>query len=223
MDSKIIELKVGVFILIAIIIFFIIVFSIGDIYIMKPGYNINVIFSFASGITEAAPVRLSGVMVGQVKEVAIFYDEKDKKAKARVRAWLEDDAKIGADADATINTLGLLGEKYLEISSSGIEGQRLLKDGDTLIGRDPVPMEKITENLKTLSDDVNVIVGRLRRGEGTIGKLLAEDVVYDDIKSITGNFKDFSYDLKSTAGNFKEFSEDIKRHPWKLLNKPRGE
>jgi len=222
MDSKIIELKVGVFILIAIIIFFIIVFSIGDIYIMKPGYYINVIFTFASGITEAAPVRLSGVTVGQVKEISILYDEKDKKTKACVHAWVKRDTKIGRDADITINTLGLLGEKYLEISPGTVDKDSL-KDGDTLVGRDPVPMEKITENLKTLSDDVNVIVGRLRRGEGTIGKLLAEDAVYDDVKATTGNFKDLSYDLKATGGNLKDFSEDIKARPWKLFNKPKGE
>ncbi len=208
MDSKIIELKVGVFILIAIIIFFIIVFSIGDIYIMKPGYYLNVEFNFASGITEAAPVRLSGVKVGQVREVAVFYDQKDKRAKARIHAWLDGNAKVEEDADVTINTLGLLGEKYLEISP-GTAGKKLLKDGDTLKGRDPVAMEKITENLATLSEDVGVVVGRLRKGEGTIGKLLAEDVIYDD--------------LKSTTGNLKDFSEDIKRHPWKLFNKPRGE
>ena len=101
---------------------------------------------------------------------------------------------------ATINTLGLLGEKYLEIIPGAAE-KGFLKDSDALIGKDPVAMEKITENLANLSESVGTVVDRLKRGEGTIGKLLVEDKIYRDLEA---------------------FVEDIKKHPWKLLSKPRG-
>ena len=208
MDLRMTELKVGIFILIGMLILFIIVFSISDVYLTKPGYRIKVIFNFVSGISQAAPVRFAVVSVGQVEKIDLTYDPSDKRTKAVIHAWLEGDTKIEEDAEVTVNMLGLLGEKYLEIFP-GTPGKRTLKDGDTIIGHDPVPMEKVTENLKTLSDSVTTIVERLKRGEGTIGKLLVEEAIY--------------YDLKATAGNFKDFSEDIKRHPWKLLSKPRGE
>ena len=202
------ELKVGIFVLIGIIILFVVVFSIGDINLARSGYHIKAIFNFASGIGPSAPVRLAGVGVGQVEGIRIFYDEVDKRAKAEIYAWINSDARIEEDAKVTINTLGLLGEKYLEIFP-GTSGKEILKDKDAIIGHDPMSMEEITENLKSLSESITVIVDRLRKGEGTIGKLLVENDVYDD--------------LKATTGNFKEFSEDLKKHPWKLLSKPRGE
>ena len=210
MDSttRTFELKVGTFILIGIAITIMIVFSIGDINLSKTGYNIIVKFNFASGIGSSAPVRLAGVGVGQVQSVRIIYSEEDKRSHAEIHAWIQSDAKVEEDSKVTINTLGLLGEKYLEIFP-GTPGKPFLKSGAVLIGDDPIMMEKLTENLVNLSDSVTVIVDRLKKGEGTIGKLLTEDAIY--------------MDLKSTAANFKEFSEDLKKHPWKLLSKPRGE
>ena len=195
------ELKVGIFVLIGIVILFIIVFSVGDVKLIKYGYHIEVIINFAAGIGPSAPVRLAGVGIGQVDGIRIFYDKKEKRSKAELSAWVNKDIRIEEDAVATINTLGLLGEKYLEIFP-GTSDKRLLKDKDTMIGRDPVPMERIAENLVRLSDSVTVIVERLRKGEGTIGKLLTEDKIYNDLEA---------------------FVEDIKKHPWKLLSKPRGE
>jgi phospholipid/cholesterol/gamma-HCH transport system substrate-binding protein len=216
------EIKVGAFILAGVVIGFLIIFSIGDINLSKTGYRIAVKFDFASGIGSAAPVRLSGVGVGRVDGVNVVYSDKEKKSYAEVHAWIQSDAKIEEDAKITINTLGLLGEKYLEIYP-GTPGTPVVKDGAVLIGQNPVVMEKLTENLVELSNSVTTVVKRLENGEGTIGKLLTEDGVYNDLRSIMVNFKDFSAELKSTGTNFKDFSEDLKRHPWKLLARPRGE
>ncbi|MCX5678363.1 MAG: MlaD family protein [Candidatus Omnitrophica bacterium] len=220
--TKAFEIKVGAFILAGVVIGFLIIFSIGDINLSKTGYKIAVKFDFASGIGAAAPVRLSGVGVGRVDGVNVVYSDKEKKSYAEVRAWIQSDARIEEDAKITINTLGLLGEKYLEIYP-GTPGASLVKDGAVLVGQNPVVMEKLTENLVDLSNSVTTIVKRLENGEGTIGKLLVEDGVYNDLRSIMGNVKDFSSDLKSTGTNFKDFSEDLKKHPWKLLARPRGE
>ncbi len=220
--TKAFELKVGTFILIGIVIGVFIIFSIGHVDLSKTGYNVLVKFDFASGIGSAAPVRLAGVGVGRVDGVNIVYSEKEKKSHAEIKAWIQSDAKIEDDAQITINTLGLLGEKYLEIYP-GTPGKPLIKEGSVVVGKDPIVMEKLTDNLVDMSNSINTIVKRLERGEGTIGKLLVEDGVYKDLTSVMGNFKDFTVDLKSTGANFKDFSEDLKRHPWKLLARPRGE
>jgi len=207
MDNvKAFELKVGLFMLIGIAILFLIVFSIGDINVSKTGYRIKVLFNFANGIGGTAPVRFAGVGVGQAQGIRVVYDEKDKKTKAELTVWVNDSVKIEEDARFTINTLGLLGEKYLEIYP-GTSGKPFLKAGDTVTGYDPIPMERITDNLSKLSDSVTVIVDKIKSGEGTVGKLLMNDEIYDDVKAMTGNLK--------------EFSEDVKRHPWKLLSGPK--
>lgn len=198
--ERVFELKVGIFIMIGIAILFIIVFSIGDINLVKRGYNIKVDFNFVDGIGGSAPVRLSGVGVGQISGLRIYYNEDEKKVKAQLTAWIREGVKIDREAIATINTLGFMGEKYLEISP-GV-GCEFLKEGDLLVGKDPASMNKIFEKLGNLTDSVNIIVTRLKNGEGTVGKLLTDDAVYKNLEA---------------------FTEDIKNNPWKLLNKPRGQ
>jgi phospholipid/cholesterol/gamma-HCH transport system substrate-binding protein len=200
-DLKIFELKVGVFIMIGVAILFIIVFSIGDINLVKKGYRIKVDFNFVDGIGPSAPVRVSGVGVGQIDGLKLYYDEEEQKTKAQLNAWVKEGVKIEEDAVATISTLGFMGEKYMEISP-GTSGKRFLKDGDLLEGKDPVSMAKVFEDVSGLTESVKVIVDRLKNGEGTIGKLLTRDKIHQDLEA---------------------FVEDIKNNPWKLLNKPRGQ
>ena len=202
MDSvRTFELKVGIFIMIGIVILFFIVFSVGEINFSKTGYKIKVLFSFANGIGPTAPVRLAGVGAGQVQGIKIVRDEKTNTTKAELTVWINDGAKIENDAVVTINTLGLLGEKYLEIFP-GTPGKPTLKCNDTLIGKDPVPMERLTDDLAHLTDSVRSIVEKIEKGQGTIGKLLVDQSVYDNLEA---------------------FTADIKKHPWKLLVKPSGE
>ena len=198
--TKIFELKVGIFIMIGIAILFIIVFSIGDINLVKRGYHIKVDFNFVDGIGGSAPVRLAGVGVGQIDGLKIYYNENEKKMKAQLNAWIKEGIKVDEDAVATINSLGFMGEKYLEIAPG--TGSRFLKEGDVIMGKDPASMNRVFEKLGNLTDSVNVIVTKLKNGEGTVGKLLMDDAVYKNLEA---------------------FTEDIKNNPWKLLNKPRGQ
>lgn len=198
--NKVFELKVGIFIAVGILIFFIVAFSIGDVYLVRKGYHINVLFNFANGISESAPVRLAGVNVGQIDKIEIFFDEEEKRTKVRLLAWIADEKiKITKDSMAVINTLGLLGEKYLELFP-GRDTEEFLVSGDEIIGHDPIPTELIAEKVDNLANSANVIMTRLKDGKGTIGKLLVEEKVYDDLEA---------------------FVEDIKKHPWKLLHKSR--
>ena len=227
-DTRTFEFKVGTFILIGIGLLFFIVFSIGDIYFAKPGYTIKVLFNFVGGIGPSAPVRFAGVGAGHVTGIQLIYDEKNKSSKAEVTAWIEEHIKIENDASFVINTMGLLGERYLEIYP-GTPGKPLVRSGDVLIGKDPVPMEKLTDNLSKLTDSISGIVGRIEKGEGTIGKLLTDTSLYDNLQEFTTKLNKGEGTLgqlltnDSIYKNFEAFSEDLKRNPWKLLARPRGQ
>lgn len=200
------ELKVGIFVFIGILLLFVFVFSIGEFYFFKPVYRINVIFGFANGIEIGSPVRVSGVNMGEVEDIDMFYDEALGRARVRLKVALRREARIERDAVCKINTLGLLGEKYLEITPGSREAGFLEEDG-TIVGQDPIPMDEVTRTMKELSesakeltDSANTILHRIEKGEGTIGKLLIDDTIYK---------------------NLADFTEDIKRHPWKLLYRGR--
>jgi phospholipid/cholesterol/gamma-HCH transport system substrate-binding protein len=192
-----IELKVGFFVFIGIIIFTYIVFSIGDFYVFKPGYRIKVRFGFIDGIQAAAPLRYAGVEAGKVEAIKVFYNQEIKKTQIELTAWVAEDIHIEKDAQAYINTLGVVGEKYLEILPGSAE-VGYLKNGDMITGNDSVPMEKITQRAYKITEDLQATLSSLREGKGTMGKFLTDDAVYK---------------------NLEEFTADIKAHPWKLLVK----
>jgi phospholipid/cholesterol/gamma-HCH transport system substrate-binding protein len=191
------EVKVGIFILIGLIILVVMIFSIGEVYFLKPGYRIKVLFNFANGIGMNAPVRLAGVEVGEIDNIRIYYDTKEEQTRVELSAWVKRDVAIEEDARAVINTLGLLGEKYLEIFPGG--GKRL-EDGDVLVGIDPISTEYMTMELKKLLESFTVIAERLEKGEGTVGRFLTDESIYNNLEA---------------------FTADIKENPWKLMHKPK--
>jgi phospholipid/cholesterol/gamma-HCH transport system substrate-binding protein len=225
--DKGLELKVGAFVLMAALALTFFIISISDLSLFEKGRHIKVVFGFASGLREAAPVRLAGVEVGLVKKLQVFVDDQDsKKTKVRVNIWIKDDIDIPADSKVTINQLGILGEKYLEIIPGNAADA--IKDESVIVGQDPVPIEKITEgvavlmvklqttvdkinngiltdqNEKSLSDALEgfgAVGTDLKEGRGTLGKLLTDESIYNNLDDLTS---------------------DLKGNPWKLLYRPKS-
>jgi len=227
------ELKVGIFIFVGIVILSVIVFSIGNFYSVKRGYALNILFSFANGISVGAPVRYAGVEVGEVQDIEVYFDEKENIPMVRLSVWVPQNTWINEDAKAAINTLGLLGEKYLEIIP-GTREARLLQKGDTLRGKDPVSTEELTRDTKEMLAKIDSMMG-------SINKVVGDEEFQSSIKNTISNLESLSLDLrdfvtvakegKGTIGRFmsddklyKDIDEmilDIKKHPWKLLYRPK--
>ena len=71
------ELKVGLFVMMAVLALTFFVISVSDLSLFEKGRHIHVVFGFASGLREAAPVRLAGVEVGLIKKLQVFADKND--------------------------------------------------------------------------------------------------------------------------------------------------
>jgi len=73
------EVAVGVFTFIGLTLFAFVIFFVSDIYIFKKGYEFFVKFDYVSILDQGAPVRMSGVRVGEVKNLKMTYEEKTQK------------------------------------------------------------------------------------------------------------------------------------------------
>ena len=236
------EIKVGLFVFIAFVLLAVMVFSISDFYTSQAQYTypLRVRFNFVNGIDSGAPVRVAGVKVGEVRTVGVYRDESTQKVQVELGIRLSRDAVLEEDSVAYINTLGLLGEKYLEVVP-GTPGKRALTAGEILLGKDSVSTEKLMESsydtveqlhkavsslnevigdpttqeslrdmlanskeataqLTIFLTQANELIGKINRGEGTVGQLLVKDDLYQNLKALT---------------------EDLKAHPWKLFFRPK--
>jgi len=189
------ELKVGVFVFIAFFLLVVFVLSIGGFKTWTSGYKVSFIFNFVNGAKLGAPVRFAGVDVGEIKEMKFFYAPEESKTKVEMVCWLKKEIRVPLDSTIWVNTLGLLGEKYIEIMP-GKDYTACLAAGGSMEGVDPIPMHEIFRSGKGIVEDLGQTLDQIKSGQGTIGKLLYDDTIYKELEALV---------------------MDIRQHPWKLF------
>jgi phospholipid/cholesterol/gamma-HCH transport system substrate-binding protein len=227
------ELKVGIFIFIGIVILSVIIFSIGNFYTIKRGYTLNVIYSFANGINVGAPVRYAGVEVGEVQDINVYFDEKENKPMVKLLVWVSHNTWVHEDAKAIINTLGLLGEKYLEIIP-GTKEAKLLKNGEVLRGYDPVSTEELTRDTKEMLAKIADMVESITKVVEDEKFTVSIKNTISNLESLSGGMVDLVAQAKEGRGTigrlmsddklYRDIDDmilDIKANPWKLLYRPK--
>lgn len=191
------ELKVGIFVFVGLIILAIFILSIGGFKTWSSGYCISVNFTFVNGVKVGAPVRFSGVDVGEVKRVELSFIPRENRSNVSLQIWLRNNIKIPVDSSVWVNTLGLLGEKYVEIMP-GTNYSDCLKANQSLTGRDPLPMHQIFNRAESILHNLDDGIARIVNKEGSLGKLIYDDDVYNQLDA---------------------FVADIRKNPWKLFHK----
>jgi len=201
------EIKTGIMVIICILILLFLTVKTGGAGFFKKGYLLNAQFNYASGIKKGAPVQLTGVEAGEVRDVRIDYNGDD--TKVLLSLWLDKSAMPREDSKAYISTMGLMGEKYIELTRGSKESP-FLKEGSLIIGKEPLAMEEVMDKAVTIADNLNAGVNDLRKLAKDVNLTLVDNRA--QIDEIVKNMND-------TSKNFKDFSDDIKRNPWKLLIK----
>ncbi len=116
------DAAVGAMILAAVLLFAYMAARIGTVGGYRNGRELTMVFEDATGLVETAPIAISGVKVGVV--TSIRYAD----GGAKVRARIEPDVKIFADATASVRSKSLLGEKLVALDP-GTESAGPLPDG----------------------------------------------------------------------------------------------
>jgi phospholipid/cholesterol/gamma-HCH transport system substrate-binding protein len=142
--------------------------------------ELNTVLNTANGLIAGAPVRSAGVEVGKVSEVKLIGRSASEQVFVKMaieeRMWFN----IKSDSKATLGTIGMLGDKYLEITPGSTELPPLTP-GDFIEGRvagdllsviDKAP--EMVGNLQHLAQALGDLATKLEGTEGTIGKLISE-------------------------------------------------
>ena len=114
------------FFVITVFVWFLWVLTSSVIHLSINTYDLKASFSSVDGISVGSDVKIAGVKVGEV--TAIEVDSKTFIAKTEFKIISK--FKIPTDSSASIQSSGLLGGKYIELSP-GFE-EKNLKDGDVI-------------------------------------------------------------------------------------------
>jgi phospholipid/cholesterol/gamma-HCH transport system substrate-binding protein len=184
------EVKVGFLLLGALAVLAVSIFVLGEksnLFKRKVRYHIEL--ASASGLKHGNPVQLDGVDVGVVKKVVLPSDPRT----ASIKVWIEIDqeyadrirgpqkgvslGRLEPESKARIKTLGLLGAKFIEISSGSPRYRPIPAEGEipsaapTNVDALLASGEDVMDNVVAISHSLNTILGRMERGEGLLGEL----------------------------------------------------
>lgn len=153
------------------------------------------LFDDVNGLQTGNNVWFSGVKVGTVGDMQ-FND----KSQVEVHINIETKAKqhIRKDASVRISNDGLMGNKILIIFGGTFHSSEVM-DGDTLTVQKTLSTEGLmntlqenNKNLLSITADFKVISKKIAAGEGTMGKLLTDETVYNHINASTASLQQAS-------------------------------
>ena len=171
------ELKIGIIAVAAMVLAAMIIVAVGGAGGFSwQRYELKTKFPDVKGLKSGAVVRVAGVEVGKVTDVAL--------SGAEVEVVLEvkkgNEQRITTDSRASIGSLSLLGEPVIDISPTTTGTP--LKDGDYIpAGRAPGQLADVADGARESLEQITAMLKDIRAGKGTVGKLFSDDELYKEI------------------------------------------
>lgn len=175
------EIKVGLFVLLAIAMFVWMAFRLGGFTSMsKNTYNISAIFSSASGLKSGVSVEVAGIQVGKVSKIDLYDNN-----QAMVVMAVQDAIRLPSDTSAAIRASGILGDKYIELIPGQNTDEKLSDNAHIMTVKASADVSDVMQQLGEIAKDIKKITGPL--AEGDTGS---------DIRDMVSNLKDVSERLE---------------------------
>ncbi len=182
------QLRIGIFVIAAAALLVWATFQSGSFRIGREEV-ISVRFPGVGGLEEGAVVRLNGVPVGVVRDIALVPDVNLVDVKLGVKTGTR--ARLHEGATARITTVGFLSELYVEIVGGDESGPVIASDSEiqALTISDPTVMmnkaKGLADSLEIFLGDLNSTGRSISRGKGTVGKLAKDDRLYEELVDFT--------------------------------------
>ena len=211
------QLKVGVLIVIAIIILAFAAVRLGQAgNLFGKRFQLVSFVANASGLRIGGPVTVAGQLAGTIKDIQFLPPDLD--TTRNLRLLLEVDRKltdqVRADSRAKIKTMGLLGDKVFDISV-GTPRYRTLHEGDTLLIAPSIDYEAVVQQASGaisevvgLTRDLKKVTGGITRGEGTLGQLVTNRQLYDQLNGTLARTSALMTRLENPRGTIGRLLDD---------------
>ena len=144
------ETKLGIFTVLGIAVFGFSLYFLGGLSVTRT-YDLKVKFADVSGLPVKAPVKLSGVEVGKVKQIKI------ENGDVIVVAEINRDVPVHRGAQFSVVMTGIIGSKYLKVVQ-GDPAAPTYQNGDYLNGVDELPLDvMMTQTMASIREFVDSV------------------------------------------------------------------
>jgi phospholipid/cholesterol/gamma-HCH transport system substrate-binding protein len=184
------QLKVGGIILVAFTVMLLAVYKLGQATnLWSDRYHIVTFLPNASGLRTGGQVMIAGQLAGTIKDIELLPVDFDTTRNVRVLMSVDRSLQqqVRSDSRAHVRTMGLLGDKVLDITPGGPRFS-VLAEGDTLRADPSLDYEAVltqaagaVDDVVALTHDLKSLTGGIVAGEGTVGQLVTNRSMYDQL------------------------------------------
>lgn len=193
------KVRLGLFILIGVTLFLSAIFIIGKQKNMfNPVFTLTSTFYNVSGLQVGNNIRFLGINVGTVNRISIIND-----SSVRVEMIIKSDVKpfIKQDSKVSIGSEGIIGDKIILISQGSSNGPAITK-GQELLSLEPIETDAIIASLEITAGNAEIISHELaeiminiNNGQGTLGRLIQDEAIADNLSQTITNLRKSSKGL----------------------------
>lgn len=211
------QLRVGGIILVAVAILGLAAWQLGKAAnLFTRRYELITFLPSAPGLREGGSVTLAGQLVGTVKKIDFLPVDFDTSRTLMITMRVDRSLReqIRRDSEARLRTMGLLGDKVLDISP-GTPQFAVLEPGDTVRAALSLDYEAVlakaagaVDDVLGLTRDLRVISSGLARGQGTFGQLLTNRAMYDQFTQAMARANTLFAGLQNPNGTFGRLLND---------------
>lgn len=211
------QLRVGLLVLVSLVVLaagiFFISGQVGGF--LSRRYTLKTYFASAGGVHEGAEVHLAGIAVGNVSKIQLSpYQDPNRSVEVVMKVTKRYQDSIRADSVASIETAGLLGDGFIDISRGG-PGQAILPNEGVVQSREAGDIKQIMQNandvitnLRVLSAALNDITNQIKTGEGSVHKLLYDQAFYNRLNDTTAGLDRLVANVEKGQGTLGKFMVD---------------
>lgn len=152
------EIKAGATILVSVVVLGAAILLVGRGGLETAPKHYRIEFAGVGGLEEGAQVRYGGVKVGRV--LRITPPGKDSP-RVQVLVGLRKDVVVRAGTEATISTLGLVGEHYIELATPK-PGPEEIPPGGLIAAKDQASMAQLLQSMQDVGDAAKILLGRVQ-------------------------------------------------------------
>jgi phospholipid/cholesterol/gamma-HCH transport system substrate-binding protein len=202
------KVRLGLFIAGGLLIFVIAIFYIGkEKNLFNPVFKLTTTFYNVSGLQVGCNIRFSGINVGTVDNINIIND-----SLVRVEMLIRKNVQkfIKADCEVGIGTSGIIGDRILVITQGGAEVS-VVQDGQEIESTEPVETDAIFASLNVTAKNAEIISAQLAEimvkvnsGNGTLGRLIEDSTIAENINQTIVNLKRSSKGLDENMNAAKD-------------------
>ena len=225
------ETKVGALTLGGAVILAAMISFLGAFKLFDSGYDLHVSYPSVNGLKEGSPVRYAGVPIGTVKTAKVEPDQ------VMITMHVNKDVQIPQEAEFSIGSDGVMGEKYVDIRAPKKYSGVYLKPGSSLTGQPGGDINdfmansgKVLEKVEGIADALNNVFGdkevqksmrdgfinarEISNNLNKFTRVMAESAKENqaEIRNMIAQFNQMSVRMNAAMGHVESLMEGVERN-----------